>query len=67
MIKPDNPVDAAVMFAEPGNVDTVFVDGKIRKRGGTLLDIPNLTDLMDEIGQRGRDVLARAGFEKLSW
>jgi len=62
-----DPIDAAVMFAETGNVDTVFIDGKPRKRGGVLLDIPDLPGLLHEIGERGRGVLARAGFGQISW
>jgi 5-methylthioadenosine/S-adenosylhomocysteine deaminase len=39
MIPMNNPVGAVVEFANAGNVDSVFVAGKARKRNGKLLDL----------------------------
>jgi cytosine/adenosine deaminase-related metal-dependent hydrolase len=37
MLAASNPVHAIVMYASPGNVDTVMIGGKLMKRGGKLL------------------------------
>jgi hypothetical protein len=53
-------VGAVVEFANAGNVDSIFVAGKARKRNGKLLDIdfPAFRQRVD----RQRDALfARAG------
>ena len=39
MIPMNNPVGAVVEFANTGNVDSIFVAGKARKRNGKLLDL----------------------------
>jgi cytosine/adenosine deaminase-related metal-dependent hydrolase len=39
MIPMNNPVGAVVEFANTGNVDSIFVAGKARKRNGKLLDV----------------------------
>ncbi len=62
-----NPVDAAVMFAHAGNVDSVFIDGELRKEKGRLLGVAAPAGLADEIGARGRRLLSDAGFPTLAW
>ena len=60
LIPMNNPVGAVVEFANAGNVDSIFVAGKARKRNGKLLDIdfPAFRQRVD----RQRDALfARAG------
>jgi 5-methylthioadenosine/S-adenosylhomocysteine deaminase len=39
LIPMNNPVGGVVEFANVGNVDSIFVAGKARKRNGKLLDI----------------------------
>ncbi|MBV9954938.1 MAG: amidohydrolase family protein [Pseudolabrys sp.] len=47
-----DPYDALVTFAQPGNVDTVVVDGRILRRGGKFVGIDQpkiMAEAMDEI------------------
>lgn len=37
LVSHSSPINAIVMHANPGNVDTVIINGKVMKRGGTLL------------------------------
>ncbi|MCL4186558.1 MAG: amidohydrolase family protein [Rhodobacteraceae bacterium] len=62
-----NPENAVVMFAHPGNVDTVLIDGKLRKRGGRLLGVPDLDRLRTELDTRGRRLMAEAGYPGIAW
>ena len=39
LIPVNNPVSAVVEFSHIGNVDTVIVAGKVRKRNGKLVDV----------------------------
>ncbi len=39
MIPINNPVAAVVEFANVGNIDTILVDGEIKKRDGKLVDV----------------------------
>lgn len=60
LIPMNNPVGAVAEFANVGNVDSIFVAGKARKRNGKLLDLdfPAFRKRVD----RHRDALfARAG------
>lgn len=41
-----DPVAAIVLHSSPGDVDTVIVDGHVRKRGGRLLPVH-----LDDVGQ----------------
>ena len=67
MIKVDSPglgllnnVTGAVVMSNVANVDSVFVDGQIRKRGGRMLDLDLATVRTD--AERARDrLLAAAG------
>jgi hypothetical protein len=45
-----DPVASLVGHAHAGNVDTVIVNGRVRKRGGKLVDIdlPGLLSQLDE-------------------
>ncbi len=67
MLKVDGPglgllnnVTGAVVMSNVANVDSVFVDGQIRKRGGRMLDLDLATVRAD--AERARDrLLAAAG------
>lgn len=61
-----NPVDTVVMYAHPDNVDTVMVDGRIVKRNGKVTLPVDLEALATELDQRGRRLLAEAGFSELA-
>jgi 5-methylthioadenosine/S-adenosylhomocysteine deaminase len=50
-----DPVADLVLHGHAGNVDTVIVDGVVRKRGGALVDV-DLPKLLAELG-RSRDFL----------
>lgn len=50
-----DPVGALVLAAHPGNVETVIVDGRIRKSGGILLDVD--LDAVRSRASRSRDRL----------
>lgn len=62
-----NPENAVVMFAHPGNVDTVMIDGVIKKRHGKLLDEAGSAKARSEIAQRGPRLMADAGFADIAW
>ncbi len=57
----NNAVNAVVRYANPGNVDTVIVDGKVLKRNGKLLfnDISQKKEALLESSQR---ILSDVGF-----
>lgn len=57
-----NPVDAVVGFGSPSAVETVVVDGRVRKRGGRLL-VSGVEDLVEEVTRRGRELVDSLGFE----
>jgi hypothetical protein len=62
LIPMNNPYGAIVEAAHAGNVDSVFVGGRARKRGGRLIgvDVPLLRRRVDA----ARDALfCRAGVE----
>ena len=52
-----DPVAAIVLHSSPADVDTVIVDGVVRKQGGKLVDVK----VEDEVGRKA------AGKENLSW
>ena len=58
----NNAVNAVVRYANPGNVDTVIVDGKVVKRNGKLLfkDISVKKEILLESSQR---ILSDMGFQ----
>lgn len=62
-----NPENAVVMFAHPGNVDTVLVDGILRKRHGALTDQPGAERARAEIAERGPRLMADAGYADIAW
>ena len=49
-----DPHLAVAGYANPGNIDTVMVEGQVRKRGGRMLrgDIPELQDRLARSGRR---------------
>jgi 5-methylthioadenosine/S-adenosylhomocysteine deaminase len=51
-----NPVDAVVMYAHPGNVDTVFVAGRAVKRAGRL-DVAGLDARIAELQESAGRIL----------
>ena len=51
-----DPVHAIVMYAHPGNVDTVMIAGRVMKRGGRLLD-QRITELAGRLKESGSRVL----------
>ena len=55
-----DPVTSVVLQAGTGNVDTVLVAGKIKKRHGTLL-YPKLGQRKDELLASGRRILGELG------
>ncbi|MDH0424959.1 amidohydrolase family protein [Stutzerimonas stutzeri] len=55
-----DPVALVVYSAMPANVDTVIVDGIVRKRDGRLLDL-DLPRLLDEVRGSLEAILERAG------
>jgi cytosine/adenosine deaminase-related metal-dependent hydrolase len=57
-----DPAVAVVHSAAPANVDTVLVDGRVRKRGGRLVAV-DTGELVERAGQALAGVCARAGFE----
>ena len=59
LIPVNNPVSAVVEFSHIGNVDTVIVAGKVKKRNGKLVgvDFPAFRKRVDAT----RDALVRAG------
>ena len=54
MLAASNPVHAIVMYANPGNVDTVLIGGKVMKRGGRLAatDLPAKAARLIASGER---------------
>ena len=42
-----NPVAAIILHSSPADIDTVIVDGVVRKQGGKLLDVK-----LDEDGNK---------------
>ncbi len=62
-----NPENAVVMFAHPGNVDTVLIDGEIRKRGGKLTDVAAAEKARAEIAERGPRLMRDAGYPDIAW
>ncbi|QPM92265.1 amidohydrolase family protein [Pseudooceanicola algae] len=62
-----NPENAVAMFAHPGNVDTVLIDGEIRKRHGKLIDSAAEARALSEIRSRGPRLMADAGYPDIAW
>lgn len=54
MVGVKDAVHGAVMYAHPGNVDTVIVNGVVKKRDGRLLDdrLPELAEKLTASGAR---------------
>lgn len=53
-----NPVDAVVSFANPGNVDTVLVEGEVMKWRGVLTQQAGVTAAAADLRKRAECVLA---------
>ncbi|MCX8997444.1 amidohydrolase family protein [Rhizobiaceae bacterium BDR2-2] len=62
-----DPENAVVMFAHPGNVDTVLINGVVKKRAGRLVDTATEAKARAEILQRGARLMADAGYPHLAW
>jgi 5-methylthioadenosine/S-adenosylhomocysteine deaminase len=60
LIPMNNPVGAVAEFANVGNVDSIFVGGKARKRRGKLLDI-DFPAFRKKVDQHRDALFARAG------
>lgn len=60
MIPMNGPVNALVEAANPGNVDTVIVSGKIVKQNKKLMGI-DVTELKKKADARARNLYERAG------
>ena len=57
-----DPAYAVVHSAQPSNVDTVIVDGRILKRAGRMTSVDE-AELVAEANRSLRDLCSRAGFE----
>jgi cytosine/adenosine deaminase-related metal-dependent hydrolase len=60
LIPMNNPVGAVVEFAHVGNVDSIFVGGKPRKRNGKLLDV-DFAAFRKRVDEHRDALFARAG------
>jgi cytosine/adenosine deaminase-related metal-dependent hydrolase len=60
LIPMNNPCGAVVESAHPGNVDTVFVAGRLRKRRGRLVDV-DVAALRRQVDQARDALFRRAG------
>lgn len=60
LIPMNNPVGAVVEFANVGNVDSIFVAGKARKRNGKLLEI-DFAAFRKKVDAQRDALFARAG------
>ncbi len=60
LIPVNNPVGAVVEFAHAGNIDSIFVGGKARKRNGKLLDV-DFAALRKRVDAARDGLFARAG------
>jgi 5-methylthioadenosine/S-adenosylhomocysteine deaminase len=56
-----DPYEALVSFAQPRNVDTVIVDGRILRRGGQFTAL-NHAQIVSEAAQSAEALRARAGW-----
>jgi cytosine/adenosine deaminase-related metal-dependent hydrolase len=55
------PAHLLVEAAQPANVDTVLIDGRIVKRGGRLTQI-DVADVIDDAARALTDVRRRSGW-----
>jgi cytosine/adenosine deaminase-related metal-dependent hydrolase len=60
LIPVNNPVGAVVEFAHAGNIDSIFVAGKARKRNGKLVDV-DIAALRKRVDATRDGLFARAG------
>lgn len=56
-----DPIDAVVKFAHDGNVDTVLVDGVVKKRAGRLVEDEKYAAIAHAAAERGKRLLHDAG------
>jgi cytosine/adenosine deaminase-related metal-dependent hydrolase len=56
-----DPYTALVSFAQPGNIDTVVVDGRILRRGGAFTALDH-AQVLKEAAQTAAALRARAGW-----
>jgi cytosine/adenosine deaminase-related metal-dependent hydrolase len=57
LVPAGSPIAAIVMGAHPGNVDSVWIDGRAVKRGGRLL-MPDYEQLREQVARRNAELLA---------
>ena len=57
-----DPVDAVVSHGHSGVIDTVIVNGIIRKRAGKLVDQPQLARATEDARAAGKGILRRTGY-----
>ncbi|MGX1100942.1 amidohydrolase family protein [Amorphus sp. MBR-141] len=57
MIGVQEPANAVVCYANPGNVDTVLVNGRVMKRDGKLL-VDGIGEMADRLVASGRRIVA---------
>jgi 5-methylthioadenosine/S-adenosylhomocysteine deaminase len=60
LIPVNNPVGAVVEFSHVGNIDTIFVAGKIKKRHGKLVDV-DFPSFAKKVDAARDDLFQRAG------
>jgi cytosine/adenosine deaminase-related metal-dependent hydrolase len=57
-----DPVDAVISSGHSGAIDTVIVNGVIKKRAGKLIDQPQLARATADARAAGEGILRRTGF-----
>lgn len=62
-----DPVGAVISSGHSGVIDTVIVNGVIRKRAGKLVDLPQLARATEDARAAGESILRRTGFAIPGW
>jgi cytosine/adenosine deaminase-related metal-dependent hydrolase len=57
-----SPVETVVFQSDPSHIDTVLVDGEVRKRDGELVN-PLVDEEFDRFVQSGRRLIEEAGID----
>ena len=61
----NDPVNAVVFYANASNVDTVYIAGKLKKKGGKLA-YENMSDIMVKLADSGARILANSNASQLT-
>ncbi|MDP7101684.1 MAG: amidohydrolase family protein [Rhodospirillales bacterium] len=61
----NDPVNAVVFYANASNVDTVYIAGKLKKKGGKLA-YENMSDIMAKLADSGARILANSNASQLT-